>query len=122
MATTIFDKTIAGIMNEILNLQQTKQKTIGKIKFAETKIENVTIQKSPAKRYIVESMNNVNPLLTARVELKNATTSTVWPRITKYIQNGRHRYEFYLDSNSPSSSVNADIVFVSTSLLDITEV
>lgn len=122
MATTIFDKTMAGIMNEILNLQQTKQKTIGQIKFAETKLENITIEKSSRKKYIVESRNNVNPLLSVRIELKNATTSSVWPMITKYLRDGKHRYEFYLDSNSPSSSVNADIVFVSTSLLDITEV
>lgn len=122
MATNIFEKTMAQIMQEILNLQQTKQKTIGQIKFAETKLENVTIQKSPYKVYIVEPKNNVNPLLTARIELKNKTTSAVYPRMNKHIQNGTHRYEFFLDSNSPDSSALADIIFVSTSLLDITEV
>lgn len=117
----VFDNKIAEMKREILNLQQTKQKDISQIKFGEFVLENVELNSIRSKRYMVSPLNDVVPLITARVELLNDTVDNVYLEMGKSLSGGKYRFVFGIFGASPHTTARANITFVSTSQLNIEE-
>lgn len=116
----LYDYEIASLQKEILNLQQTKQRDISQIKFAETTVENISLT-TTTKRFKVEPANDVYPLISARVEFTNSTANNSWLITSWVMDNNTRKFQIYIDGNSPTTNATVNITFVSTSELIITE-
>lgn len=117
-----FNSEIGGLNRELLALKTEKAKRLENLTLAKQSV-NITIQRAVSLQIKVKPLNDVHPLITYYLDIGNYDPADVmviggYPNKEYGLDNELCIY-FSINSNSSYASIDAKLVLISTSMLDI---